>query len=81
VAQVHRSLRHQLSHVGTSHHAHVVAGSCLTLAFRTDLFKLEDDATKAKFSSVVFEIGCCEMLDVIFIFAVFIRYVFPDLYM
>jgi hypothetical protein len=29
-----------------------------------DLFKLEDDQTKAKFSVVVFEFGCCELLNV-----------------
>ena len=29
---------------------------------RMDLFKLEDDQTKSKFSGVVFE--CCELMDV-----------------
>ncbi len=31
---------------------------------RMDLFKLEDDQTKAKFSVVLFEFGCCELFNV-----------------
>ena len=37
---------------------------CIMRLIRMDLFKLEDDQTKAKFSVVLFEFGCCELFNV-----------------